>query len=178
MANAVGDLLASKRAEPQDPPPPIPRASETVLEATTRTIRSPRRSRHYDAIERGVRSADLILQTGGFSAVMLDLGTVPPEHASRIELSTWHRFRVAAERTQAIVLLLTQYPCAKSSSELQLKFATANSAIEKSTVFTGIEPRAEVTRRRFLQPESNVIPLRKPPQSASWQHRTTWAVER
>jgi recombination protein RecA len=77
-----------------------------------------------------------------------------------------------------MVLLLSQYPCAKSSSELQLKFAVATEAGNEATVFAGIEPHAEVERRRFFQAESNVIPLRKRLQRACWQHRTTWAIER
>jgi hypothetical protein len=35
-----------------------------------------------------------------------------------------------------------------------------------------------VARRRFTQLETNVVPVRKPPQSihaASWESRTTWA---
>jgi len=154
---------------------------EPNIEAATRTVRTSRRPKHYDTIEQGLRSADLILQTGGFSALVLDLGSIAPEHVSRIELSTWHRYRVAAERTQAMVLLLTQYPCAKRSSELQLRFSSATESEDETTVFSAIEPNAEIVRRRFVQAESNVIPLHKPPQNqriSHWQHRTTWAVQR
>lgn len=51
-------------------------------------------------------SADLLLQTGGFSAIVLDMGSLAPEYVARIELSTWHRYRLAAERTQSSILLL------------------------------------------------------------------------
>jgi len=179
MADAVGDLLAPSVAERQHQPHACIESHEKRSEVTMRTLHSSRRSRHYDAIEQGVRSADLVLQTGGFSAVVLDMGSVAPEFVTRIELATWHRYRLAAEKTQSIVLLLTQYPCAKSSSELQLRFLAASEAGDEATVFAGIEPHVELVRHRFTQPESNVIPLRKPAQSermASWQNRTTWAV--
>ena len=49
----------------------------------------------------------------------------------------------------------------------------------KLTVLSGIPPHVEIARRRFIQAECNVIPLRKSPQNercACWQNRTTWAV--
>ncbi|MDQ2834513.1 MAG: hypothetical protein M3Y50_12345 [Acidobacteriota bacterium] len=39
---------------------------------------------------------DLLLQAGGFSAIVLDLGSIAPEHVSRIPLATWFRYGAAA----------------------------------------------------------------------------------
>lgn len=58
-------------------------------------------------IEQALRTEDLLLQGGGFSAIVFDMGNIAPEHASRIPLATWFRYRAAAE-TQASILLLTQ----------------------------------------------------------------------
>lgn len=181
LSDAVGDLFAPRCAEPQHRSRPQKEGTESSLTASTRTMRSPKRAKEYDAIEQGVRSADLLLQTGGFSAIVLDLASTAPEYVARIELSTWHRYRLAAERTQSSILLLTQYPCAKSSSELQLRLSSAEETGVETTVFTKMQPRVEVVRQRFTQTESNIVPLRKPPQSAhtaSWKNHTTWAVRR
>lgn len=180
LSDAVGDLFAPRCAEPQHKPRSQKETNEPSLIPTTHTIRAPRRARQYDAIEQGIRSADLLMQAGGFSAIVLDLGSIAPEYVSRIELSTWHRYRLAAERTQSSILLLTQHPCAKNSSVLQLRFSP-DKEIESTTVFNGMRPRVEVLRQRFTQTESNVVPLRKPPQStdtACWENCTTWAVQR
>jgi recombination protein RecA len=179
LSDAVGDLFAPRCAEPQHRPRPDKESAGPSLSAVTQTTRAPKRAKQYDAIEQGVRSADLLLQTGGFSAIVLDLGSVAPQYAARIELSTWHRYRLAAERTQSIILLLSQYPCAKSSSELQLRLSSAEEISDHTTVFTGMQPRVEVIRQRFTQAQTNVVPLRKPPESirtACWQNQTTWAV--
>lgn len=179
LSDAVGDLFAPRCAEPQHRQRPYKESAEPSSSPIAQTVRSPKRAKQYDSIEQGVRSADLLLQTGGFSAIVLDLGSIAPEYVARIELSTWHRYRLAAERTQSSILLLSQYPCAKSSSELQLKLLPAKEIIGDSTVFTGIRSQLEVVRQRFTQQESNVIPLRKPPQNAhaaSWDNRTTWTV--
>jgi recombination protein RecA len=129
-------------------------------------------------IEQALRVTDLLLRGGGFSAIVLDMGSIAPEYVSRVELGTWFRYRAAAEQTQASILLLTQHSCAKSSAELLLRLHTGTARCDEITVFTGIEHHLEVVRRRFAQPPTNVVLLRKPPQratTASWQSQTTWA---
>jgi len=123
----------------------------------------------------------LLLQSGGFRAIVLDLGSIAPEYSSRVPLATWFRYRAAAERSQASILLLTQHACAKSSAGLVLRLRPGNVLGEETTVFTGVEYCVEVSRERFKADSTNVIPMRKPPQSAgtaSWHSRTTWAGRR
>jgi hypothetical protein len=106
------------------------------------------------------------------------MASVAPEHVSRVPLATWFGYRAAAERTQTSILLLTQHSCAKSSVELLLRLQPGYARHDEATVFTGIEHRIEVVRRRFAQAPANVVPLRKPPQramAADWQSRTAWA---
>jgi recombination protein RecA len=135
-------------------------------------------SKPWTRIEQALRVTDLLLQGGGFSAIVLDMGSIVPEYAMRVPLATWFRYRAAAERTQVSVLLLTQCPCAKSSVELLLRFKSAYALRDESTVFTGIGHCVEVVRQRFSQASTNVVPLRKPQQKAtstSWKSRTAWA---
>jgi hypothetical protein len=132
-------------------------------------------------IEQALRVADLLLQAGGFSAIVLDMASIAPEHATRVPLTTWFRYRAAADRTQASFLLLTQHPCAKSSGELLLKFQPGEARRDETTVFAGIEHRLEIERRRFSQPPANMVPLRKPAQpanAAQWKSQTAWAGAR
>jgi hypothetical protein len=147
---------------------------------------SPRRKpvvsgKPWSRIEQALRVTDLLLQAGGFSAIVLDMGSIAPEYASRVPLATWFRYRAAAEKSQASLLLLTQHACAKSSAGLVLRLQPGNALHEEKTVFTGVEYRVEVARERFQPVSTNVIPLRKPPQratDASWQSRTAWAGAR
>jgi hypothetical protein len=138
-------------------------------------------SKPWARIEQALRVTDLLLQAGGFSAIVLDMASIAPEHATRVPLATWFRYRAAAERTQASFLLLTQHSCAKSSGELLLKFLPGEARRDETTVFSGIEHRLEIKRRRFTQSPANVVPLRKPPQranAAQWKSQTTWAGAR
>jgi len=135
----------------------------------------------WSRIEQALRATDLLLQAGGFGAIVLDMGSLSPEHVSRIPLATWFRYRAAAERTQSCVLLLTQYACSKSSAGLVLRLRNDDAIAEGATVLAGFERCIEVSRQRFAQGEEGaekVVPIRKPPQRAGvamWRSKTTWA---
>lgn len=176
------EALAPRCAEPQRrtraerevflpvEPPRMPRVNARV---------SP--GKPWNRIEQALRVTDLLAQGGGFGAIVLDMASIAPEHASRVPLATWFRYRAAAERTQASFLLLTQHSCAKSSSELLLRFQPGKVRQDEATVFTGIEYCLEVERRRFTQISSNVVPLHKPPRSESavhWKSQASWAGAR
>jgi hypothetical protein len=180
LSHAVGELLAPRCAEPQRRAPKKP---ETFVPTHQTISIAGKRPAHpekpWSRIAEGLRATDLLLQGGGFSAIVLDMGGIAAESTLRVPLSHWHRYRVAAERTQSSILLLTQHSCAKSSAELLLHFHAADVLDEETTVFTGLQPRVEVVRQRFAP--TNVIPLRKGPQSvrtACWQSRTAWAGRR
>jgi recombination protein RecA len=173
------EMFAPRCAEPQH----RVRSKRNIFEpASQAPVRPSRNStairKPWSRIEQALRVTDLLLQGGGFSAIVLDMGSISPEYAARVPLATWFRYRAAAERTRTSILLLTQYFCAKSSAELLLRFAPSNALCEEATVFTGVENCVEVVRQRFTHASANVIPLRKPPQranSAHWKSRTTWA---
>ena len=151
-------------------------AEQSSSHATQGRIRKP-----WPRIEQALRVTDLLLQGGGFSTIVLDMGSLAPEYASRVPLATWFRYRAAAEHSQTSLLLLTQQACAKSSAGLVLHMQTAKTLQEEGTVFTGVQYGVEVRRERFQPVSVNVVPMRKPPQSerrASWQSKTAWAGRR
>jgi hypothetical protein len=172
------EAIAPCCAEPQRKPPPEKTAFAPPQYAKAqRETRKVAVSKPWSRLEQALRATDLILQGGGFSAIVLDMGGIAPEYALRVPLATWFRYRAVATQTQASVLLLTRHPCAKSSSELLLRFEAGNASHDEATVLAGIEYRLEIASRRFA-PVSNLSPFRKPPQratSASWQSRTPWA---
>lgn len=187
LQNAVSGLLRSETIVPRcvEPQRRVRAERETFIPPLqTNLRRANARSnsgKPWVRIEQALRATDLLLQAGGFSAIVLDMASIAPEHASRVPLATWFRYRAAAEQTQASFLLLTQHPCAKSSGELLLRFQPGEACRDETTVFTGIEHHLEVERRRFTQTPANVILLRKPPQhanTAQWKSRTIWAGAR
>ena len=77
-------------------------------------------SNPYFRLDRALRSTDLLLNAGGWSAVVLDLGELPPAQARRVPLATWYRFRLQAEKSRALLLLLTPIACANSCAAVSL----------------------------------------------------------
>jgi recombination protein RecA len=155
-------------------------------------IKKAPRSKSWARLEQALRVTDLLLQAGGFSCIVLDMGSLNAEYALRVPLATWFRFRTAAERLQSNVLLLTQHACSRNSAGLVLRLEPGSVLAPDSTIFTGLDHRAELSRQRFSQSPGNVIPLRstagptagrgkrdrKQPQSVQttqWQGRTLWA---
>jgi len=92
-----------------------------TFRSSKRYSQSTRTAKPWSRIEQALRVTDLLLQAGGFSAIVLDLGSIAPEHVSRIPLATWFRYGAAAERSRTSVLLLTQHACSKSSAGLVLR---------------------------------------------------------
>lgn len=187
IAAAVSGFLRPEAITPRcaEPQPRMKREREAfdrVAPASApRPSPRPQSAKPWARIEQALRVTDLVLQVGGFSAIVLDLGSTAPEFASRVPLATWFRCRAAAERTQASLILLTQHSCAKSSAEVLLRFAPADSCRDESTVFTGMNCSVEVERRRFAQSPANVVPMRKPPRhetGASWRNQSVWAGAR
>jgi recombination protein RecA len=185
ISSAVSNLFRSEAAVPHR----IELQRKTVAERPTKQLptfarqseRVPASRRPWSRIGQALRVADLLLQGGGFSAIVLDMCSVAPEDALRIPLATWFRYRAAAERTLTSILLLTQHACAKSSAELLLRLEPGNIHHEGHAVLSGMEHRLEMARRRSMPIRTNVTPLRKPPQSANntnWCSQTAWTGPR
>ena len=173
-----GHAVTARCAEPQARIRPERETFEPPSPQILRTRFATRTAKPWASIEQALRATDLLLQAGGFSTIVLDLGSILPEHVSRIPLATWFRYRAAAERSRASVLLLTQHACSKSSAGLVLHLHASSPAVSDSTLLAGLERHVEVSRQRFTQPPQKVVPLRKPPQratTANWRSHATWA---
>ncbi|MGA7771212.1 MAG: hypothetical protein WCA27_33865 [Candidatus Sulfotelmatobacter sp.] len=85
-----------------------------------------------NCLEQVLRATDLLLESGGFGLIVLDLGDLPLQAARRIPLTTWFRFRRAIEHTPTILLAIEQHPIAGSCSSLLLQLGSAeNIAAER-----------------------------------------------
>jgi hypothetical protein len=69
-------------------------------------------------VEHAFKSADFLLQGGGFGLIVLDIGDVPSSYPSRIVSSWWYRFRRAVEDTRTSLIVVGQHSCARSAASL------------------------------------------------------------
>ena len=182
LSAAVSNLLTAtpRCAEAQPTTRPIPKQTGPQLTPfPSSRINATAKRKSWSRLEQGLRVSDLLLQAGGFSCIVLDMGSLNAEYALRVPLATWFRFRAAAERLQSNVVLLTQHPCSRNSAGLVLRLDPGKVLGQDGTIFTGLEHRAELARQRFAQ--GNVLHLRKQPQSvqtAQWQAKGVWAGQR
>ena len=72
-------------------------------------------------IDQCLQAADLLLQSGGFGLIALDLSLLPPKTVRYVPLNVWFRFRRAVENTSTILLLLDQETNAGSCASLVLR---------------------------------------------------------
>lgn len=184
--SAVSSHESSRESPPKPIAPLLPQPLQERLTDSTGQLRASNHpTRHTpwtrigQKIDQALRVTDLLLQAGGFSAIVLDMGSIAPEFVSHVPLATWFRYRAAAERSQTSVLLLTQSACAKSSAGLVLRLKPASEIQPEATVFTGVEYCVEIERRRSTPAAGSVVSLRKPPQRAtSWKSQTPWTARR
>ena len=70
-----------------------------------------------------IKTTDLILQSGGFGLVALDLAGIRESFVRRIPLASWFRFQRAVEHTKTALLVIGETACAESCATLVLKLA-------------------------------------------------------
>ena len=77
-------------------------------------------------LERAFKATDLLLHSGGFGLVALNLADVPTRNARRIISSWWFRFRRALENTPTALIVITPVPCIRSCATLVLESMNEN----------------------------------------------------
>jgi len=71
-------------------------------------------------LEQAFKSADILLQNGGFRLIAVDLGDIPEPALKQVPLTTWFRFARVVEKTETALLFLSAYPAAQSCAGLTL----------------------------------------------------------
>lgn len=113
--------------------------------------------------DHALRSADLLIQGGGFGLVALDLCSLPAKLVRQIPLNAWFRLRRAVEDTPTLLLVLTQESHAKTCASLVLQLEAcaarwpcgngearaAESAPSHAALFDGWQSRIRVLRSRM-----------------------------
>lgn len=149
-------------------------ALRQLLWVRCRNAAAPGKTAPWPRLEQAIRATDLLLQAGGFAAIVLDLAGTAPEHARRIPLATWFRFRQAAARTRCSLVVLGQAACAQSSAVAVLECAPLRVHGKGEAVLDGFT--YSVCRGRGAA-GSVALGMRKPP-AAAWPAACAWNTEK
>ena len=110
-----GELRSPQRLKPH---------SAGSFDRSAEALRHPKPD-EAERIAQAVKAADLLLQSGGFGLVAMDLGDVSIKMARRIPLTSWFRFQRAVENTPTVLFGVTPVPCAQSCAALLLEVRAA-----------------------------------------------------
>jgi hypothetical protein len=138
----------------------------------------------WASLDQALRATDLLLNAGGFRVIVLDMGDVRVEQVRRVPLASWYRYRLQAENSQALFLLLAQTPCANSCASMVLHCKEACERWECALgnhgglpLLTGLQYDVSADLKRASAREL-ANPFRKKPVSAAqtaWKRKTLWA---
>jgi hypothetical protein len=77
-------------------------------------------------LEQVLKSTDLVLQSGGFGLVALDLAGIPEKFVRRIPLASWFRFQRAVEHTKTALLVISEVACAQTCAAVVIKLSAVS----------------------------------------------------
>jgi recombination protein RecA len=132
---------------------------------------TPTHGRILSSLEQALGAADLLLQSGGFGLLALDLGNVPEKAVRQISLTTWFRIRRGVEETQTLFVVLGKQSTAGTSSANVLDVSQSGIYIEENATSSKLQHidgdclirtlriRAEVLRGQMRKPVSSVRPV-------------------
>jgi len=97
-------------------------------------------------VEQVLKTADLVLQGGGFGRVVLDLSDLPLAYVGSIPLASWFRFQRTIEKTPTVLVVVSFESIVKSAAALVLKMEM--DAPNWSTILNGFNSNIEIVRSR------------------------------
>jgi len=101
-------------------------------------------------VDHSIKATDLLLQSGGFGLVALDLGDVPSVQSRRVQLSWWFRFKRAVENTPTALIVISRDPNARSCASLVLGLNRESAEWSRPSISPDPEERALPTCANLL----------------------------
>ncbi|HEY1767179.1 MAG TPA: ATPase domain-containing protein [Terracidiphilus sp.] len=150
------------------------RCRDAAISAKPRAGKASMRAAVWTRLDQALRATDLLLQAGGFAAIVLDLGETPRPQGNRIPPATWFRFRQAADRTRCSLLVLGRAAYAQSAAAVVLECRPVRTVTAGATVWRGFRFEVRRRRERFEPLEIPVRTLELPTAAGGLQSRSRW----
>jgi recombination protein RecA len=105
-------------------------------------------SSKWTKLDQALKATDLLLQSGGFGLIVIDLGDISIEQARRVPLTSWFRFRRVVENTPTILLLIARDSCAKTCASLVLQLGAQ--PLQSGQMLDGGQKQSGVSSRQSV----------------------------
>jgi recombination protein RecA len=109
-------------------------------------------------MEQAFKTADLLLQSGGFSLIVVDLSRLSERLVHKVPLTTWFRFSRVVEKQRAALVFIEQKPQAPSCAGLVLNLRT-KPAVLSGKLLMQFKLEAEIIRMREKKPSHSAKPI-------------------
>jgi len=86
-----------------------------------------------EVVDDALKATELLLRSGCFGLVALDLTGISAKQANHISSACWIRFRRAIENGRTGLLVMETYPCARAAAALALKLSSEQAIWEGSS---------------------------------------------
>jgi recombination protein RecA len=97
-------------------------------------------------LEQAFKVADILLQSGGFGLVAVNLTGIPERVVRRVPLSSWFRFSRVIEKFPAALVFVAEQPHATSCAGLVLRVGTGSEVPFTGNLLTQLNLKVEVVR--------------------------------
>ncbi|HUJ93649.1 MAG TPA: hypothetical protein VLW84_00175 [Terriglobales bacterium] len=102
-------------------------------------------------LEQAFKVADILLQSGGFGLIAVDLSNLGERTVRKVPLSTWFRFSRVIEKQSSALVFIEQEPHATSCAQLVLRVQAEPRAFSRK-LLTGFDLKVEVVRAGEKKP--------------------------
>jgi len=117
-------------------------------------------------LEQAFKVADILLQSGGFGLIAVDLSSLGERVVRKVPLSSWFRFSRVIEKQAAALVFIEQEPHATSCAGLVMR-ATAEPFGLSGNLLTRFQLKAEIIRGQEKRPGRS--------EKSGFSLRTQWA---
>jgi hypothetical protein len=106
----------------------------------------------HTALDRAIKALNLVLQTGRFGLVALDLADLPTQVITRVPFTTWMRLQRVIEGSDTVCLLIGAEPTARSAGGLtvQLSRTARPDVVARPRMFHPPAIESRVVHARWL----------------------------
>lgn len=108
-------------------------------------------------MEQAFKTTDMLLQSGGFGLIVVDLSSLVERLVRKVPLTTWFRFSRVVEKQRAALVFLEQQPHATSCAGLVLGLK-AKPAMWSGKLLAQFTLEAEIVRAREKKPSQSARP--------------------
>src|SRR5215813_280359 len=112
-----------------------------------------------EIVDDALKATEMLLRSGCFGLVALDLTGISAKQANHISSACWIRFRRAIENGRTGLLVIEAYPCARAAAALALKLSSEQAIWESSLESLGspesLESPGSIGNRKKVGLESS-----------------------